>query len=189
MDEPTRTPASTREEPLGLVCVGKTLKGVRCTSGAMPEADLDGEHRCFAHAERTRGLRKVNGDVGRAMGHLGGRPRKVKRVPPQVLAAKEARSLGSAAMEMVPDGPNPVVPETLDPGTREGRLDIVRCALENLFNKAWPVGVSGNVASLLSVISKDVRPDPPSGTEDPLLRLVREAAASQQEFSDPTEES
>jgi hypothetical protein len=93
------------------------------------------------------------------------------------------------AMEMVSDGPSPVVPETLDPGTRVGRLDIVRCALENLFNKAWPVGVSGNVASLLSVISKDVRPDPPSGTEDPLLRLVREAAASQQEFSDPTEES
>lgn len=136
-------------------------------------------------------MRKANGEVGKAMGHLGGRPRKAKREPPKVLAAKEARarSLGSAAAERAADAPAPVIPDTLDPGTREGRLDIVRCALENLFSQAWPVGVSGSVASLLGVVSKDIRPDPPSAAEDPLLRLVKEAEESQGGFTDPTEES
>jgi len=131
--------------------------------------DPDGATRCMVHSQAPEAIarRKLNGEIGRLAGRLGGRPpqRRGDREPPP-----------EAPKEPAPPAAAPVIPEglegPLDVSSRHGREAIIRACLQNLFSGAWTPPMVAAVSGALGQVSRDTKADEESQAAGLLQRLI-----------------
>jgi len=159
------TSAETPTRP----CASLNKVGGACGMVQGMRVDPDGAVRCMTHSQHPEAIarRKLNGEIGKLTGRLGGRPpqrRGDRETPPE------------APKETAPPAAAPVVPEgldgPLDVSSRSGREAIIRACLQNLFSGAWTPPMVAAVSGALGQVSRDTKADEESQAAGLLQRLI-----------------